>query len=347
MFDPDAAFMGTDGSGIVLAGRQLSPGEARKFAYRFRQDNSDLRSLFFLLGYYSNLRCGSVSAEKARCKIILWIIENQPFHPVCRRWCRLADIPAPDQKVLRKAEELWLKQIERFSNNAQVLTNAGWFFYWSRQKEKAESLLLQAIDVEPENPAWHLELASYFNLERMLATFGKKRTFARRALSELELASKYESSGRVSTCTYRLERLAWYAYQAGENKKAAGYANSILGVNADESDNGKSPGSVHQAFLVLGSIAFDRGDMREATKHLIASVTVPIKNDYEHLFPDMSLARRLLRKGERTAVLEFLEKSLEVCSDYGDEKQKRRGWIEAIKNNTMLKFERAIDYRHY
>jgi len=345
MFEPSTASMGTDGTNVVLAGGHLSPREARRIAYRIRKNEGDLRSRGLLLGYYSKLRYSSETADKARSEIILWLIENQPFHPVCRRWCKLTDTAIPDESVLQKAEALWSKQVELFPCNPQVMVNAGWFFYWLRQAKKAKQLLSKAISVEPDNPLWHLELAFFLRLTRMMAPPKRKRLIAQNKLLERELAYKLEKSERVQI-NQRAD-LAWNAYQAGEYEKAVGYMQQILGHQPLSSvEDSMSPHLVHHAYLVLGSIALDRGDTKQAIRNLIDSVTEPKPNQYHTLIPDMSLARRLIHIDEREGVLDFLTNSVDVCKVSAKESQKRRDWIKALENNLSLELQRGVDYRY-
>ena len=146
----------------------------------------------------------------------------------------------------------------------------------------------------------------------------------------------------------RLDDLAWKAYASGDHAKAEVYARTILDFDAKlpEEARDRTPcGSIHNAYLVLGSVALDKGDIKGAAENLIASVKKPKPSPGNRLTADMSLAKRLLEIGERDAVMRYIEMSAEI-SDEPKERDKRRAWMAVLKNDQVPEFERFMDYKH-
>jgi hypothetical protein len=127
----------------------------------------------------------------------------------------------------------------------------------------------------------------------------------------------------------KLTRSAPAAYRAGDKRAAAAQANELLEMATTYRKDWNYGNAVHSAHLVLGRIAADAGRMGEAKRHLMESVTsLPytfesIKTEpWEEPFPkrpykaspqmdtfgpDMSFAHFLLEKGEKEAVLKYLD----------------------------------------
>lgn len=63
--------------------------------------------------------------------------------------------------------------------------------------------------------------------------------------------------------------------------------------------------AIHDANLVLGRIAVREGNIEMAKKHLIAAGKSPGSPQMNSFGPNMTLAKDLLEKGERDAVVEY------------------------------------------
>lgn len=128
----------------------------------------------------------------------------------------------------------------------------------------------------------------------------------------------------------KLTKSAPAMYVAGDKTLAAAQAHALLEMAPAFRKDWNYGNAVHTAHLVLGRIAADAGDMKEAREHLYRSVTsLPYAFDssitqtqpWEEPFPklahkaspqmdtfgpDMSFARFLLEKGEKETVLKYL-----------------------------------------
>jgi hypothetical protein len=117
-----------------------------------------------------------------------------------------------------------------------------------------------------------------------------------------------------------LIHLAPAALRAGDKAAATKYSEEMLrslgslagNFGSDESS------SIHMANLILGLIAVEAGDTKKAKEHLFASATfppgrvLPASPVLISFGPSMELAKRLLAKGEKDVVLEYLD----LCASF-------------------------------
>lgn len=96
------------------------------------------------------------------------------------------------------------------------------------------------------------------------------------------------------------------AYEAGDFSKAEAYARELLAA-ADREPKWPQGTARHYGHSVLGLIALRGGRVEEAKEHLRLSGKVPEDGTLGSFGPDLALARELLDRSEKTAVLEFLE----------------------------------------
>jgi tetratricopeptide (TPR) repeat protein len=91
---------------------------------------------------------------------------------------------------------------------------------------------------------------------------------------------------------------------AGKVEDARKYAQELVALLPEFRQDSEYGNAVHDANLTLGRIAVREGRMDEAKSCLIQSISVPGARlmDYG---PSMGLAKDLLEKGERQAVLEY------------------------------------------
>lgn len=95
-------------------------------------------------------------------------------------------------------------------------------------------------------------------------------------------------------------RLAKVALDAGKLDHAAETATTLL---ADTNH----PMFHHEAHILLGEIAFARGDRAAACDHLLAAADVHTSPELASFGPRLELASRLLQHGEVDVVLRYLE----------------------------------------
>jgi len=137
---------------------------------------------------------------------------------------------------------------------------------------------------------------------------------------------------------YALGAAAKQSFAAGKVEDAKKYAQELMAVLPSFRQNSEYGNAAHDAHLILGQIAVREGRTEEAKRHLIESVRTPGARlmDYG---PNMSLAKDLLEKGERQAVLDYFA----VCRrfwNYGrlDE------WTQQVKEGKIPDFGANLSY---
>lgn len=163
------------------------------------------------------------------------------------------------------------------------------------------------------------------------------RTAARHQLRQME--DSLSVNPDVTWRFYKLADLARLAYEAGEPDRAREYAQLLLTEAPKyEGQFGYQTG-VHHANIILGRVALKEGNVRKAREHLLQSARAaafsrPLGFGPARLSsfgPNMSLAGELLARGERDAVLQYLEQC-RVFWDSGQETiEKWSGEIRAGK----------------
>jgi hypothetical protein len=96
---------------------------------------------------------------------------------------------------------------------------------------------------------------------------------------------------------------------------------------------------VHHGNLILGRIALRDGDMEKAKEHLLAAGQTPGSPQLNSFGPNMALARELLEKGEKQAVLEYFER----CGSFW-KRAELESWARDVKAGEIPDFGANLDY---
>jgi hypothetical protein len=147
---------------MVQQGANLSRGAAQELEAQLEKNPEDLTARAKLLGYYwyQWMQPGEAAAKAARRRHILWLIEHHPESPVTgleEAAISEAGNALIDPEGYSQARKLWLSQIEAKKGNPYLLGNVAKFFQMS-DKPLAESALLQAKAMQPENGEWDWRL---------------------------------------------------------------------------------------------------------------------------------------------------------------------------------------------
>ena len=101
-----------------------------------------------------------------------------------------------------------------------------------------------------------------------------------------------------------LGEAAKQSFAAGKVEDARNYAQELMTLLPGFRKNQEYGSAAHDANLTLGRIAVREGRLDDAKRHLLESVRTPGARQMDY-GPNLSLAKDLLEKGERQAVLDY------------------------------------------
>jgi hypothetical protein len=141
---------------------------------------------------------------------------------------------------------------------------------------------------------------------------------------------------------YRLTKATPATFSNGEMGTAAQMAQSLLKKAENWKDNWNYGNAIHAGNIVLGRIALTEGEMAQAKQFLFAAGRTPGSPQLNTFGPDMTLAKDLLAKGEKEAVLEYFE----LCSKFwGKQHQEKLDeWSAAVKRRDVPEFGPNLKY---
>jgi tetratricopeptide (TPR) repeat protein len=278
---------------------ELSPDEVGELEKKVAATPADLELRSRLLRHYFTDR--APEARAARARHVLWVIANRPEAEIAGSPdTQAAKILEPD--LYEQARSLWLAHLEARGSEPEILGNAAAFFLLS-ERERARELLRRGRELEPSNPRWSERLAHLDMLaaRRPGAEAGES---ARRALEEFESALDLIKDERRRF--YSLAGVAEAARLAGVDEKAREYASELLRRAGEFPRDGHYGNAVHEGHRILGHLELKAGDVEAAKKHLLEAGATPGSPQLNSFGPELTLARDLLAKGERDAVVEYL-----------------------------------------
>jgi len=158
-----------------------------------------------------------------------------------------------------------------------------------------ERWLRRAIELAPSAEEWKTALG------RALLT---KSNRVSDATEKVRLLREADSLATDSAAGVRvLSDLVLAEFDAGDDEAAERDSRRLLAAAS------KNPNAFSVAEIVLGRVAAAKGDLVEAKRHLMASITMPASIKNASFQPNMTLAQELYDAGEKDAVIQFLEAS--------------------------------------
>jgi tetratricopeptide (TPR) repeat protein len=316
-------------SGLTSKGRKLTDDQAKELQRKIDQDPLDDSSRLQLLGFYFSKTIYQKDYRKPQLDIILWLIGKYPES-------RIAGTPDAsihaiiDPTGYAEAKKRWLTTVETHSKNPKVLSNAAHFFIQA-DRQLSEELLKKAQALDPNDAKLHSQLGQLYNLE-MIGQSNQNRVgeLAAKALSEFERANELHSD--PITASHDLPRLASAAFKVGKLDKAKEYATRMVDKQGDSTD-WNTGNKVHHGNTILGRIAIKEDNLDKACEHLLASGKTTGSPQLNSFGPSMILAKELLEKGKRDAVLEYLD----LCKKFWTN-EKLDQWSDAIKRGVIPDF---------
>lgn len=271
-----------------------------------------------LLVWYFDRYRDSWSRDEGRnwLREVRWLVSNHPEMEIAgTQYCNIGSIRFQvigSNSTYKLVGPLWRQQVARNGKDIKVLYN-GALYFRAHDSNFAEELLDKAVRqkpglIDPEHlGGLYASIAAYrdgsirYRYDKITPE-DRKRT-ARKAYSCFRLALRRATDRRSRM---RLTRLTMkWAFDVGAYAQARVYAEQILkggpGVNGADVP-------AYDANIVLGRLVLRAGRVRLAGRHLLAAgksrATELWKTNTNS--PDLSLARELLEKGQKRAVLSFL-----------------------------------------
>ena len=110
-------------------------------------------------------------------------------------------------------------------------------------------------------------------------------------------------NGSSASCPFLC--LAKDAVKAAALDRAASYANELLQAANQHPQDWNYGNAIHDGNMVLGLVALRRGDMAQANRYLLEAGKTQGSPQLNSFGPNMTLAKELIDKGERDAVVEY------------------------------------------
>jgi hypothetical protein len=310
-------------------------------------DDIDIR--IELIGYYE--RKETPEAKKAVQAHRLWLIRNRPERPYYNElgwWMTEESSKNPDYIALR---EEWLKQVNLKKTNDKIRLGAARFLF-QNEDALAEKLLKEGQQNNPNLYDYSERLMDIYeyrfnsavtdyeaaepNVREADIDAALRKLFAESEKS-LAVIAKDKILARSSDHFELVVRLAEFALDLNELKKARAFAEAVLNEKKDESDDDgwrDTDKAIYFGNTLLGRVALREGNTAKAKEHLSASLTFPADSDFELHLLNLDLAAELLAKGEKQAVLDYLARSEKLTTDEANIKIFRR-WQRMVKRNSF------------
>lgn len=303
-------------------------------------DNQKLLSArTVLLSYHHRHRHRhySLSSRRSYEQNLLWIIGNRPDSPIFGSG--VAQIDSRNNTTLHQiAKRIWLEHLHNHGNDLTICYHAARFFMLS-EKNLSEKLLKICREVDPSNPLWDQTLGRLYNLNTIRYSGINQEHGAEKALAAYQAALQNTDSNMQRADL--LIRIANISITCSDFHTASAAASEAIQLELPPQVASFRSVIIHRANNILGLIALASGDVDTAKDYLRRSVVSlgPLPSSY---YPYIRLARELLGKGERVAVLAFLQ---ECARLWALENHQLENWIYALKQGETpdLKFPGMID----
>lgn len=320
--DPDLAH--------VVPSRTFTDATALTTEFQLLSSPHDLKSRVDLLWHY-RVKFGDAQAEREANKHILWLITNQPRAAVLAT--PIAEISTlPNSAAFDSARAMWLGQVEAHPEDSRILGNAG-VFLLREDPTRAMPLLDSANKIDPNNTTWLKALAEGYRAQAM-ATEGQQRQL----LAELSVSMYERAADRVRSVRERMaifSRAATIARHLDDGCTKAlslsGKASALTSAVDSTSDRAVV---AHTSAVIAGLCAISSNRIDFARDSSIVAAGETLKNQSVSLTDlDMSLAQALLDRGEKNAVLIYLD----LCAN-ATQSSEVRAWIEKINRGEKPDF---------
>jgi hypothetical protein len=220
-----------------------------------------------------------------------------------------------------RREVLASKRAAVVGATAEVLwLNCG--LYSRDRRAFALKLMDRAIELAPDDPEWHRlrVIPTEYAMELGRPKLTKAEAF-RQMDGDIAALRGEERIGALRSA-------AKTAFKVGDLAKAEAWGEEMLKAARRDEGAAYYGDAIFYGHMVLGQVALRRGEMEAARMHLLESARTPGSPTLSSFGPNTSLARDMLKAGERDVVIEFLGLTKEFWkSPYSDADR----WIRTIR----------------
>ena len=140
---------------------------------------------------------------------------------------------------------------------------------------------------------------------------------------------------------YELADLAKKALNAGEIDKAEVYSKQLLQMARQYPKDWNYGSAIFYGNFVLGRIAIQRGNVKQAGQYLLAAGATPGSPQLDSFGPNMTLAKELLEKGQSGVVLQYFA----LCKNFWEHGgRKLDEWGVAVRGGKSPDFGSNLSY---
>jgi hypothetical protein len=303
-------------------GSKWARDEAQRVEASLRQNSDDATARAKLLGFYS-LRTAEDAAR--RLPHVLWMIQNHPTDPIAgSTYCRID--PDIDPGGFAQVRSIWQKNETKWPDDPLVLRNAA-IFIAGVDDDEAERILSHGAELQPKQAEWSERLAAVY--ERKALRPGLPRADREKATWNA-LGQRERAYLLTHDASHRFQiflEMPRDAVRAGDFLQAKKLAQQSLQMAVMLHDDPEYGTAVHVANNVLGRVALHTGDVDTANSFLLAAGKVPGSASLANAGPDMSLAKELLKRGQRRTVREYMDACERLWTSGGT---RMRAWIATV-----------------
>lgn len=266
---------------------------------RIVNDENDVDARVRLVGFYF-LRFSPENFRR-RAEHVAWLAEHRPDIGLGGFGYIVKEHAPEGHEATRRA---WIAAASRPDADVQILENAASFLDID-DPEEAERSLRRASAMEPENGEWRTRIAHTLTMRAKWEDDPEaRRRYARSAIGELDIASSLAQVDWV-VLGIRID-LARAAILAEDWPRVRETAARILVDNEACTRTFQYGNAIHWANIALGFAALAADEVIAASEYLVRAGKTPGSPQLNSFGPDRDLARSLLKRGERGAVLSYL-----------------------------------------
>jgi hypothetical protein len=176
------------------------------------------------------------------------------------------------------------------------------------------------------------------DLRPILSRLGLPPSTPREQLAAVE---KRASGLKGRDLFYELPDLAKKSFNADEMDKAGVYAKKLLQMAPEYPKDWNYGNAIFYGNLILGRVAVQRGNLKEAGQYLLAAGATPGGPGLNTFGPSMTLAKELLEKGQSDVVLQYFA----LCKKFWEDGHRQLDrWSAAVRAGEAPDFGPNLNY---